>query len=152
MASNVASQTGGGKATGQMHLSPSFPAPSEPSSLLMDMFWPCDRTKAVVSWDGGSWGHPTMEQRISSWSCLGVRVTGSELQTGGIALKGQNQPGRCALRHLASKHSCCFGEGRGLGRGFLHCSLALMFGATEGCSPVAKAEGAAGDKHADLAF
>lgn len=112
----------------------------------------CERSKAVVSWDGGSWGHPTTEQSILSQSCLGVRVTGSELQTGGIALEGQNQPGRCALGHLASVYSCHLGEGGGLDRGFLDCSISLKFSATGGCSPVAKAEGAAGDEHADLAF
>lgn len=47
-------------------------------------------------------------------------------------LEGKNQPGRYM-------YSCHLGEGRGLEREFLDCSTSLMFGATEGCSPAAKA-------------
>lgn len=134
---------------GQMHLSPLLPAPFEP----LPSSWACCGLRIGASlWCPGMGQLGTPHQRAEHLAPELPWGEGYWEQTGGIALEGQNQPGRCALRHLASRYSCHLGEGRGVDRGFLECGISLMFGATEGCSPAAKAEGAAGDKHADLAF
>lgn len=78
MPSNVASQTSGDQAMGQMHFSPSFPAPSEPSSLLTGMLWPRDRDKAV---DTPPWSRASRPR-----AALGGRSLGANCR-----LEGRNQ-------------------------------------------------------------